>query len=263
MTMWSFHMTSSKYELDALGVRRDDADTYRPEALWYFGHIAKSVGGGGEPGSGASRKIVTTPPTVPQEVPPGPSPQLVPPADVPPDVHPYASLDVTSGPPGTAIEATGGGFLPDKPITVTESGPVGKRTVGTITSDGDGSFSMNIRVSDPTSPGRDTITFTQSGKSVSVHFTITSPRGGGGSASDSPCPMGWSDQAQMPRGIAAASYRRRSRQTKKAHHRPSRRNQTRTRRSLMKRSLPTGNTTMLPVLKTLTWRDASYFDLKK
>jgi hypothetical protein len=34
---------------------------------------------------------------------------------------------------------------------------------------------MHIRVSDPTLPGRDTITFAQGSSSVSVHFTITAP----------------------------------------------------------------------------------------
>jgi hypothetical protein len=108
---------------------------------------------------------------------PAPAARSADPQDVPPAApaapKPFVGLDVTSGPPGTAIKATGGGFLPDKPITVTEAGPVGRREVGTMTAGADGSFTMYFKVSAPTLPGRDRITFTQGGSSVSATFTIT------------------------------------------------------------------------------------------
>jgi len=37
--LWSFH-GQAKRELARLGVDRDDPNTYQPEALWYFGHLA-------------------------------------------------------------------------------------------------------------------------------------------------------------------------------------------------------------------------------
>jgi hypothetical protein len=41
LTMWSRHGSSSSDELGLLGVQADDPDSYVPEVLWYFGHIAR------------------------------------------------------------------------------------------------------------------------------------------------------------------------------------------------------------------------------
>lgn len=38
--MWSFH-GRAKNEFDHLGVDPGNPDTYRPEVLWYFGHLAR------------------------------------------------------------------------------------------------------------------------------------------------------------------------------------------------------------------------------
>lgn len=39
--MWSRHGNASSDELGLLGVQADDPDSYVPEVLWYFGHIAR------------------------------------------------------------------------------------------------------------------------------------------------------------------------------------------------------------------------------
>lgn len=40
LCMWSLHGNASLRELTEMGVDSRDGDTYRPEALWYFGHLA-------------------------------------------------------------------------------------------------------------------------------------------------------------------------------------------------------------------------------
>jgi hypothetical protein len=113
--------------------------------------------------------------------------------------EPYASLDVNSGPPGTAINASGGGFLPNRTITVNESGPTGNRIAASVPADARGFFDIYFRVSDPTLPGRVTLVFKQGDRSVTVHFTITQQASPGKQeraqqpdrpVNGSPCPNG-------------------------------------------------------------------------
>jgi aspartyl/asparaginyl beta-hydroxylase (cupin superfamily) len=41
MCLLPLHGRKSKRDVMALGVRGDDPTTYRPEVLWYFGHLAR------------------------------------------------------------------------------------------------------------------------------------------------------------------------------------------------------------------------------
>jgi hypothetical protein len=85
---------------------------------------------------------------------------------------PFGSLSPDSGAPGTIVNASGGGFLPNQAITIMQSGPNATGGGGTITADANGEFDTNFRVADGTQPGRITIRFQQGNRSVTVHFTV-------------------------------------------------------------------------------------------
>jgi hypothetical protein len=76
-------------------------------------------------------------------------------------VNPTTALDISSGPPGSTANLEGTGFYPNKPVTVTESGPAGSRKVGVVTADASGIFSMTFQVGNSTPAGRITLTFRQ------------------------------------------------------------------------------------------------------
>jgi len=95
-----------------------------------------------------------------------------------PDISPVTGFDKSSGPPGSTPTLSGSGFYPNKPVTVTESGPAGSRTVGTITTDSTGSFTMRFQVGDPTPEGTVTLTFRQAPDiKVTDSYYVTACRG--------------------------------------------------------------------------------------
>jgi uncharacterized repeat protein (TIGR01451 family) len=76
-------------------------------------------------------------------------------------VNPRTAIDPTSGRPGSTPDLSGGGFYPNKDVTITESGPAGSRTVGTITADASGRFDTTLQIADSTPEGQITFTFRQ------------------------------------------------------------------------------------------------------
>jgi hypothetical protein len=76
-------------------------------------------------------------------------------------VDPRLGFDPTSGRPGSTPNLFGGGFYPNKDITITESSPAGSRPVGVITPDASGSFDIMFQIPDSTPAGQITYTFRQ------------------------------------------------------------------------------------------------------
>jgi Neprosin len=76
-------------------------------------------------------------------------------------VDPRTGFEPTSGRPGSTPNLFGGGFYPNKDITITESSPAGSRPVGVITPDASGSFDIMFRIPDSTPAGHITYTFRQ------------------------------------------------------------------------------------------------------
>ena len=76
-------------------------------------------------------------------------------------VDPRTGFEPTSGRPGSTPNLFGGGFYPNKDITITESSPAGPRPVGVITPDASGSFDIMFRIPDSTPAGHITYTFRQ------------------------------------------------------------------------------------------------------
>jgi hypothetical protein len=89
-----------------------------------------------------------------------------------PKLAPYASLSPESGSPGTIVNASGGGWAPNKPVTVTQSGPNVTGGGGTITADGNGDIDSNFRIAEGTEPGEITVTFRQGSAVVRASFTV-------------------------------------------------------------------------------------------
>ena len=89
-----------------------------------------------------------------------------------PKLAPYASLSPYMGPPGTVVNASGGGWAPNKPVTVTQSGSNASGGGGTITADSNGDIDGNFKIADNTQPGTLTITFRQGSSTVTVHFEV-------------------------------------------------------------------------------------------
>jgi hypothetical protein len=76
-------------------------------------------------------------------------------------VDPKIGFDPTSGRPGSTPNLFGGGFYPNKDITITESSPAGSRPVGVIAPDASGSFDIMFQIPDSTPAGQITYTFRQ------------------------------------------------------------------------------------------------------
>jgi hypothetical protein len=76
-------------------------------------------------------------------------------------VDPKTAFDISSGRPGSTPNLDGGGFYPNKDVTITESGPAGSRTVAVVTADAYGSFNITFQIADSTPEGRLTYTFRQ------------------------------------------------------------------------------------------------------
>ena len=76
-------------------------------------------------------------------------------------INPNTAFDISSGPPGSTPNLDGGGFYPNKDVTVTESGPAGSRTVGVVRADASGRFNMPLQIGDRTPEGQITFTFRQ------------------------------------------------------------------------------------------------------
>ena len=76
-------------------------------------------------------------------------------------VDPKTGFDPTSGRPGSTPNLFGGGFYPNKDITITESSPAGSRPVGVITPDASGRFDIMFQIPDSTPAGQITYTFRQ------------------------------------------------------------------------------------------------------
>jgi hypothetical protein len=97
-----------------------------------------------------------------------------------------ASITITpaNGPPGTMITADGSGFIPNQPVTATQSGRRGITGGGGMArADQFGSITMNFRIPYETPPGVITVTFTQGDNTVTAQFQVRlSSSGGGGGA---------------------------------------------------------------------------------
>ncbi len=76
-------------------------------------------------------------------------------------VNPITGFDPTSGRPGSTPNLFGGGFYPNKDITITESSPAGSRPVGVITADASGSFDIMFQIPVSTPAGQIAYTFRQ------------------------------------------------------------------------------------------------------
>jgi hypothetical protein len=99
-----------------------------------------------------------------------PKPEV--PPKLQPKLAPYASLSPESGSPGTIVNASGGGWAPNKPVTVTQSGPNVTGGGGAITADGNGDIDSNFRIAEGTEPGEITVTFRQGSAVVRASFTV-------------------------------------------------------------------------------------------
>jgi pimeloyl-ACP methyl ester carboxylesterase len=111
----------------------------------------------------------------PKQAAPKPQPQekqSPPKQEVVPKLAPYASLSPESGPPGTIVNASGGGWSPNKAVTVTQSGSNATGGGGSIKADANGDIDSNFRIADGTEPGTLTITFRQGSSVVTVHFEV-------------------------------------------------------------------------------------------
>ncbi|MCA1836230.1 MAG: hypothetical protein LC721_07860, partial [Actinobacteria bacterium] len=81
------------------------------------------------------------------------------------------TLTPANGPPGTVITADGSGFIPNQPVTVTQSGRRGiAGGSGTVRADQSGSITMNVHIAHETPPGVTTVTFTQGVNTVTAQF---------------------------------------------------------------------------------------------
>jgi hypothetical protein len=103
------------------------------------------------------------------------------------------TLTPTSGPPGTVITADGSGFIPDLPVTVTQSGGRGINAgSGTVRADQSGSITINVHIAHETPPGVTTVTFTQGDNTVTAQFRVRlSSSGGGGGAQPAQSPINY------------------------------------------------------------------------
>ena len=113
----------------------------------------------------------------------------------PPSQQTQASVTLTpaNGPPGTVITADGSGFIPNQPVTVTQSGGRGfTASSGTVRADQSGSITMNVHIADETPPGVTTVTFRQGDKTVIAQFRVKlSFSGGGGGAQPAQSPINY------------------------------------------------------------------------
>lgn len=103
------------------------------------------------------------------------------------------TLTPASGPPGTVITADGSGFIPDLPVTVTQSGGRGINAgSGTVRADQSGSITINVHIAHETPPGVTTVTFTQGDNTVTAQFRVRlSSSGGGGGAQPAQSPINY------------------------------------------------------------------------
>jgi hypothetical protein len=86
-----------------------------------------------------------------------------------------------NGPPGTVITAEGSGFIPNQPVTATQSGGRGITGSGeTVRADQFGSITMNFRIPYETPPGVITVTFTQGDNTATAQFRVRLSSSGGG-----------------------------------------------------------------------------------
>jgi hypothetical protein len=97
------------------------------------------------------------------------------------------ALTPTEGPPGTIITAEGGGFTPNQPVTVIQSGGI-VFTGGsaTIRADQSGSITMSFRVANQTPPGVITVSFTQGDNTATAQFRVRRPSSGIGGVPSQP-----------------------------------------------------------------------------
>ena len=102
------------------------------------------------------------------------------------DAAPTVKISLTSGPPGTKVQATGSGFTPNGQVVATLNGKVVKQ-LGTATADANGDLSVtvtvpnvaagtyNLQVEDVTTGSTAAITFTVTSSSSSPSPTPTIP----------------------------------------------------------------------------------------
>lgn len=102
------------------------------------------------------------------------------------------TLTPASGPPGTVITADGSGFIPDLPVTVTQSGGRGINAgSGTVRADQSGSITINVHIAHETPPGVTTVTFTQGDNTVTAQFRVRLSSSGGGGAQPAQSPINY------------------------------------------------------------------------
>jgi hypothetical protein len=97
------------------------------------------------------------------------------------------ALTPIEGPPGTVITAEGGGFTPNQPVTVNQSGGI-VFTGGsaTIRADQSGSITMSFRVANQTPPGVIIVSFTQGDNTATAQFRVRRSSSGIGGALSQP-----------------------------------------------------------------------------
>ena len=82
---------------------------------------------------------------------PTPPPPSLTPIPTPTPVNAFITLDVTSGPPNTAITVNGGQFLPNQTMTLYWDQT--NKVAGSATADGNGSFSTRVKPFEGDAPG--------------------------------------------------------------------------------------------------------------
>jgi hypothetical protein len=113
------------------------------------------------------------------------------------------TLTPAEGPRGTVTTADGHGFIPNRPVKVTQSGGPGVTGGGgTVQADQSGSIKMSFRIADQTPRGVITVTFTQGATTATTEFRVTPSEpgqsGNGGPSSGFPNnPGGESGSAQQ------------------------------------------------------------------